>query len=132
MNKSRYFKYFQPNAKDLKDEVGDCSIRAFCKAFGMEWVQVFDILYKYARDAQCLPNQKPAYEAMLKDRGWTYHSCVKEKLTVDDFCKKHRAGTYIMYVRSGFRTHLVTEKDGQFFDTWDCGSKLLYGYYTEV
>lgn len=28
---SKRFVYFQPNKKDLKDKVGDCQVRAFCK-----------------------------------------------------------------------------------------------------
>lgn len=34
--KSTRWKYYQPNKKDLKDEYGDCVIRALCKVTGKE------------------------------------------------------------------------------------------------
>lgn len=130
MMKSKYFKYYQPNKKDLKDKVGDCSIRAFTKALKMEWLEVFDSLYPYAREAQCLFNQKGAYEPFLKDRGWVYIPLKRDdKQTVTNFVSNHKGGTYILYIKVGFGTHLVTVEDGYFWDTWDCGQKYIYGYY---
>lgn len=129
-SKSTRWKYYQPNKKDLKDRVGDCSIRAFTKALGLEWLQVFDALVPYAREAQCLLNQKPAYEKFLLERGWEYVS-QKSKCTVQEFAKENREGTYILYVKVGYGTHLVTVQDGYFYDTWDSGNKYIYGWYVQ-
>ncbi|WP_455057836.1 hypothetical protein, partial [Jutongia sp.] len=109
----------------------DCSIRAFCKALNMEWTEVFDLLVPYARNAQCLLNQKPCYEKALSDLGWIYHSVPRgQKTTVADMARYHKE-VAICYVKSGFGTHLVTVKDGKYFDTWDSGSKILYGYFSK-
>lgn len=130
MAHSKYFKYYQPNKKDLKDKVGDCSIRAFTKALNMDWLEVFDALYPYAREAQCLFNQKGAYEPFLKDRGWIYTPLKRgDKQTVINFVSNHKEGTFILYIKVGFGTHLVAVEDGYFWDTWDCGQKYVYGYY---
>jgi hypothetical protein len=129
--KNRCWKYYQPNKKDIKDRVGDCSIRAFTKALGWEWLQVFDALIPYAREAQCLLNQKPCYEKFLAEQGWGYVSQGKSKCTVQEFTKKNSEGTYILYIRVGYGTHLVTVQDGYFYDTWDCGEQYIFGYYVK-
>ena len=123
----KMYVYYQPNRKDLKDSVGDCAIRAMCKALGKSWLEVFDDLTPYAREAQCLFNQKPAYEPYLKDSGFTYSS-VKRGTTVKDFRKSFK-GTAICYVRAGYGTHLVAVVGGQYFDTWDSGDCYMFGYY---
>ena len=55
---SRNYKYYQPNEKDLKDEYGDCVVRALTKVTGKTWRQVFDELLPYAYELQCMPNGK--------------------------------------------------------------------------
>ena len=45
-NKSRNFKYFQPNEKDIRDNYGDCVVRALCKAFDKSWLETYDLLVK--------------------------------------------------------------------------------------
>ena len=44
---SRNYKYYQPNEKDLKDEYGDCVVRALTKVTGKTCRQVFDELLPY-------------------------------------------------------------------------------------
>ena len=48
---SRNYKYYQPNEKDLKDEYGDCVVRALTKVTGKTWRQVWA---RYTRNG---PNQ---------------------------------------------------------------------------
>ena len=38
--KSTRWKYYQPNKKDLKDEYGDCVIRALCTDTSKEWLGI--------------------------------------------------------------------------------------------
>ena len=33
------YKYYQPNKKDLKDQYGDCVIRALTKVMDKEWLE---------------------------------------------------------------------------------------------
>lgn len=46
---SRNYKYYQPNDKDLKDQYGDCVVRALTKVMSKTWMQVFDDLIPYAK-----------------------------------------------------------------------------------
>lgn len=130
-NKDRGYKYYQPNKKDLKDKTGDCVIRAFCKAEGKEWLEVFDSLCTIGRELQCLPNGKASYTAYLEQSGYTYVGVSNKKgtkrPTVTSFTKANKTGTYILVVAN----HLVCCKDGAYYDTWDSGSKSLYGYWVK-
>lgn len=127
----KIYVYYQPNKKDLKDQVGDCVIRAICKATGKTWLEVFDDLCEYARAYQSLPNQKTAYEPYLEELGFTYHKlkCRPKMKTVMEFRKDFK-GTAICNVKAGFGGHFVTVQDGHVFDTWDSTDCKMYGYYS--
>lgn len=126
---SRNYKYYQPNQKDLKDNYGDCVIRALTKVTGKAWVDVFDELVPIARELQCMPNGKPCFERYLTEKGFKYHGISNGKgtkrPTVDSFAKTHKSGTYFVKVSN----HVVAIVDGVYYDTWDSGHKSLYGYW---
>ena len=128
MKTSKEFKYYQPNQKDLKDEYGDCVIRALTKATGKEWLEVFKDLIPYAMEMQCIPNCRPCYEKYLADEGFTYKGISNAKgtkrPTVQSFTKEHKEGIYVLRVAN----HLVAVAEGYYWDTWDSGLKSLYGY----
>lgn len=128
---SKNYKYYQPNKKDLKDEYGDCVIRALTKATGKEWLVVFDELTPIARELQCMPNSKPCYEAYLRLHGFTYTGISNKKgtkrPTVDRFAKDNPKGIYFLRVAN----HVVTVVDGIYYDTWQSGDKSLYGYWSK-
>lgn len=125
--------YYQPNKKDLKDVQGDCAIRALTKFFDITWVEAFDMLVHYARETQTLINSLNNVKLCLEDKNIPYVSIYKpkekKKTTVASFVKQNKTGTFILYVRSGYGTHLVCCKDGKYFDTWDCGDRIVYGYF---
>ena len=129
--KSTRYKYYQPNAKDLKDTYGDCVIRALTKAVGKEWLEVFEGLVPYARELQCMPNGKPCYERYLTEQGFVYYGISNSKgtkrPTVQSFAKDHKEGVYVLRVAH----HLVAVSEGYFWDTWDSGNKSLYGYWVK-
>lgn len=132
MSKKRYC-YYQPNDKDLKDEFGDCTIRALSKALGVTWLEAYDLTVPLCREYQvsgvfaC-----PSYieRNIISRLGFTYTGVSNKKgtkrPTVDSFAKEHPAGEYILNVAN----HEVACVDGKYYDTWDCGEKSLYGYYT--
>lgn len=95
---SRNYKYYQPNDKDLKDQYGDCVVRALTKVMRKTWMQVFDDLISYAKKLQCMPNGKQCYESYLKENGFTYHGISNKKgskrPTVDRFAKDHKSGIF--------------------------------------
>lgn len=130
-SKSTRWKYYQPNKKDLKDEYGDCVIRALCKVTSKEWLQVFDDLTPYVREVQANPNAPQVYSKYLEDNGFKWVGITagkgSKRPTVQSFAKDHKEGTYILRVAH----HVVTVADGYFYDTWDSGDCSLYGYYVE-
>lgn len=133
MRKGR-FVYYQPNKKDIKDRYGDCTIRALTKTLGCTWLEAFDAMIPYCREYQCsnifdLPST--IEREILDNMGFDYTGISNKRgskrPTVDEFAKAHPNGTYICNVAS----HEVAVVDGKFYDTWDCGFKSLYGFYTK-
>ena len=123
------YRYYQPNSKDLKDEYGDCVIRALTKALNMEWLQVFDEIQPISRELQVPFDCRPCYEKYIENKGFKYYGVSNKKgakrPTVEMFAKEHKVGTYILRVAH----HLVTVVDGAYYDTWDSGKCCLYGYW---
>lgn len=130
-SKSTCWKYYQPNKKDLKDEYGDCVIRALTKVTGKEWLQVFDELIPYVREVQANPNAPQVYSKYLEDNGFKWVGIKAEKggkrPTVQSFTNAYKKGTYILRVSH----HVVAVSGGYFWDTWDSGNKSVYGYYVK-
>ena len=130
----KYYCYFQPNKKDLKDNYGDCSVRCICKAFDLSWKEAYKKLIPYVLEYQCpfMGMTLDIYKEVFKDMGFEYHGISNKKgtkrPTVKDFAKNHPEGTYILSVAH----HLVCVKDGKYYDTWDSGWKSLYGYYERI
>ena len=129
---SRNYKYYQPNKKDLKDDYGDCVVRALTKLLNMEWLEVFNELIPIASDLQCMPNSKPCYERYLKSKGFEYHGISNKKgtkrPTVDRFAKDHKEGAYFVRVAN----HVVAVVDGVYYDIWDSGECKMYGYWVKI
>lgn len=128
----KLFKYYQPNKKDLKDKVGDCQIRALCKALDLTWVEAFDLTIPICRELQtytifdgCLEKTQEAMASL----GFTYTGISNKqgtkRPTVKSFAKAHPSGTYIVKVAH----HVVAVVDGYYYDTWDSGDRSMYGYY---
>ena len=129
---SKQWVYFQPNKKDLKDKVGDCQVRALCKALGLTWLEAFDITIPICRELQTYTifdgDLAKTTEAMRK-LGFEYTGVSNKKgtkrPTIKKFAKNHQAGTYICRVAH----HVVAVVGGCYYDTWDSGECSLYGYY---
>ena len=132
MRHSKRFKYYQPNDKDLKDKTGDCQIRALSKVLNCSWVEAFDITIPVCRELQTYTifdgNHEKTKEAM-EHIGFRYEGISNRKgakrPTVDEFAKEHPTGSYVAKVAN----HVVAIVDGNYYDTWDCGYKCMYGYY---
>ena len=129
--KNNYYCYYQPNKLDVKDEYGDCTIRSLSKALDIDWKEAFNLIVPYELKYQCpFPCMTlTLYKKVFKEIGFNYCKISNKKgstrPTVNSFTKTHKTGTYILSLAG----HLVCVKDGKFYDTQDCGSKCLYGYY---
>ena len=129
------FKYYQPNQKDLKDNYGDCTVRALSKALNCSWLEAFDVMIPFCREYQCsnIFNLPSGVEREIMEKlGFSYTGISNKKgtkrPTVKSFALSHPTGTYILNVAN----HEVALIDGIYYDTWDCGYKSLYGYYQKT
>lgn len=133
-----HLKYFNPNPsarykKDgtpLKWNKNDCSVRAICAVTGLTWGAVFDYLAELAAQHYTMPNDDDIVEMVLKQYGFQRQGFKRgeSKPTIDKFCDLHPDGTFVVRV-SG---HIATIKDGQIWDTWDCGEWAVRSYYVKV
>lgn len=133
MISGRCWRWFQPN----NHRTGDCAVRSVALAENLEWAEAFDKMLDVARRLQeppecLLANAKTGLE-LLNSIGhyrWEGLSAVKGKkrITVEQFCKKHKKGTFILKVAG----HVVAVRDGWFYDIWDCGNKCVYGYWERL
>ena len=129
---SKRYVYYQPNSKDIKDEYGDCTIRALSKTLGVTWLEAFDMTIPILRENQVVNIFGAPVEVrnkFLQALGFTYTGVSAKRgstrPTVDSFAKEHPHGTFILKVAH----HVVACVDGKYYDTWDSGYKSLYGYY---
>lgn len=130
--RNKYFKYFQPNELDTKDEYSDCTIRALCKVFDKSWGEVFEMLIPIIKEHQLLPNYmfySRSQETIASELGLERNKISVRKgskcPTVLEFTKAHPQGRYIVQVAH----HTVAVVDGAYYDTWDCGNKPMFSYY---
>ena len=134
MSKRRYV-YYQPNKKDIKDQYGDCQVRALSKAFNCSWLEAYDRMIPICREEQVpfiFDAPVPIKRRMLGKLGFVYHGITNKRgskrPTIDSFAKDHPTGTYICKVAN----HQVAVVDGKYYDTWDSGEYSMYGYFEKV
>lgn len=119
---------YQPNPK--KRNTGDCTIRAYTKAFDMSWDDAYTMAMRYGKEYGAPPNDAKVVDKILTEEfGFT---CTKTRkcdgrMTVNEFAATHPKGTYLIKVYG----HLVTIVDGFYYDTWDSGSKKVMAYYSK-
>ena len=122
-NNNPYYK------EGTKYDFGDCVIRAICKAKGLDWFEVYDLLAAKGRQMGSFGNWKEVYEAVLKDLGFYWVSCPRTKgvkaMDVETFIKKHEAGAYILRLAH----HLTAVVGGCCYDTWYPQHSTVYGYW---
>jgi len=123
----RWHKY-NPNPKSRN--IGDCTLRAYCAAFDMDWNKAFDIASKIAKDNSSMIQymfDKIMTEHFNCEKDIEYRKTTKPKdrITVNSFAMTHPYGTYVL----GIRQHAVTVKNGEYWDSWDCGDKKVSDIY---
>ena len=124
-------KYYNPNPK--KKKVDDCVVRALCKATDKDWNEVYKRLCELGLEKKAMPNEQICYEQFLQENGFTKMKITTEKgskrPTVNEMAVKSENGkAYVCQVAC----HLVTAKDGYYWDTWESGDKCLYSYFTKL
>lgn len=118
-------KHYNPNPH--KNRNGDCTARAICKATGKTWDQVYTALCAYGFAEKDYPNANVIWGQYLYDLGFRQH-LIREywKHTVEDFCREHPSGTYILAIGD----HVVCVDGGFYWDSWDSGQEVPVYYWT--
>lgn len=110
--------YSQFNPNPIGKNVGDCTVRAICKATGKEWGDVYLGLCMQGYLMGDMPSANSVWGAYLHNLGYSRgivpDSC-PECYTVADFAAEYPEGTYILAL-SG---HVVCVKDGNVYDSWN-------------
>jgi hypothetical protein len=112
---------FQPNP--LGKNVGDCTVRAISAATGLTWDEAYASIAAQGFEQKDMPSGNSVWGSWLQAHGYQYESaqaacpfCV----TVRDFAEAHPQGIYIV----GTGTHVVTIRDGDWYDSWDSGDAI--------
>ena len=63
------YKYYNPNPAGAR--VGDCTVRALCKATGKSWDEVYCGLCAYGYHRKDMPSANAVWGAYLRDQGFT-------------------------------------------------------------
>lgn len=110
------------NANPLRNQVGDCVIRAIAKAENKSWDEIYTCICVEGSTMCDMPTANAVWGSWLRKHGYKRSPIDdkgKEYYTVADFCADHPQGVYLLAMQS----HLVCVCDGRYFDTWDCGAE---------
>ena len=118
--------FYNPNPS--RQRVGDCTVRAICKATGQDWKRTYSALCAYGLACNDMPSANSVWGKYLYAQGFRRHLIDDDKFeyTVEDFCRDHPKGTYVLAVDG----HVVCAVDGFYYDSWDSGQEIPVYYWT--
>lgn len=124
---TRYISY---NPNPAHCNVGDCTVRAICKAMGKDWEQVYAGLTAFGFMLRDMPSANHVWGAYLRRNG--FHKYIvddhgQDIYTVDDFCRDNPSGTFVLCIDG----HVVCVADGYYYDSWDSGGEIPIYYWTK-
>lgn len=115
------------NPNPVGRRVGDCAVRAVAKALDSDWETAYTMLVANGYLMGDMPSSDSVWGATLRQHGFIRESVPNtcpDCYTVEDFCKEHPLGTYVL----GFGGHTATIIDGVLYDSWD-SSELSPQFY---
>ena len=106
--------------------IGDCVCRSLSLALKKSWDEVYLDLVVEGYFAKDMPSANEIWSSYLYSKGFTKRSISNRySYTIEDFCKEHPYGTYIV----GTGSHVVTVIDSDYYDTWDSGQEEVAFYF---
>lgn len=130
-------------SKYFKKEARDCVCRAVAIGTGMDYMDVYRLINKLAKDEKMEKKQKhrssardgvykQTTRALLEELGWEWHPVMGFGTGCRMHLKKSElpSGTIIVKLSR----HLACVKNGVLHDTYDCsrgGTRCVYGYWTK-
>jgi len=122
------FVFYNPNPAGRF--VGDCTIRAICRLTDQDWDTVYAGTVFQGFLQKNMPSGNSTWGAYLQRQGYVTRPILGScpyGYTVDDFCKDHPVGRYLLALDQ----HVVTVVDGDYYDTWDSGKEIPIYYWTK-
>ena len=117
---------FNPNPKGKR--VGDCTVRALCKALNQSWEKTYVELCVYGLMHYDMPSANAVWGAYLKSKGFSRYivpDTCPDCYTLEQFCIEHPQGTYVV----GLSGHVVTVQGGKIYDSWDSRNEIPIYYW---
>ena len=112
-----------------KNKLGcDCVVRAISTAMSEDWITVYRELCDLGAELYDMPFNKDVFGEYLKRKGWIWYPCKTENGKRPKVCNFDKANSAILRVAN----HLVYVSNHEYYDTWDCGNKAVYGYWTKL
>ena len=117
------------NENPANARVGDCVIRAISTALNQDWVKTYAELCVQGLMFCDLPSSNAVWGSYLAHKGYKRFAIPNDCncYTVENFCKDHPNGTYIL----GTGTHALTVISGNYYDVWDSGQEAPIYYFTK-
>lgn len=122
------YEYYEPNKKLRKITRGkkkgqlkhasDCVVRAFSKAWGVDWQTAAKRLWDRGMEIQRVPDEEECWAYYLKPSGI---KCIKDGhyMRVHEFAETTK-NTRVKYIINCPR-HLVCVSNGKYYDCWNSG-----------
>lgn len=120
------YKPYNPNPEQSR--VGDCAVRAICKATGQTWERVFTGIAAKGFELHDMPSSNRVWGAYLREMGFFRRSLpdsCPDCYTVSDFCAEHPDGCCVVATNG----HVVCVQGGDWFDSWDSGGEIPIYYW---
>lgn len=120
------YRYFNPNPYNQR--VGDCAVRAICKALGMDWEDAYVALCAEGLSYKDMPSSNYVWGMYLRRFGFeqkSIPSICPDCVTVEKFVEAHPKGRYVLACPN----HVVCAIDGIAFDSWDSSDELVLYFF---
>lgn len=121
------FVYFNPNP--YNNRVGDCSVRAICKALDKDWEDAYIGLCAEGLSYKDMPSANYVWGMHLRKAGFEQEivpSICPNCITVENFAEQHDVGRYVLACQN----HVVTVVDGDYYDSWDSGNEIVLYFWS--
>ena len=127
--RDKYFEYFNPNPMQRTDAC-DCVIRALCAVTVLSWFDVLDKCIEVSKETGCMYNSKASIpyrcsKFNLKPMMVPRVKKGEKSMTVQDFCKSHPTGKYIIQTAH----HEIGVVQGKYYDTVVNYGQKVYKFY---
>ena len=117
------------NPHPSKRQIGDCVIRALCKALDQPWEKIYIDLMVEGFSRHNLPNADAIWGKYLIKNGFERKLIPDdefEEYTVEDFARDNPNGIFVVSMPG---SHVVTIVDSDIYDTWDSRFEIPTYYF---